>query len=96
MKYLRAIADDKIGPEEAVRAYHGDLQRLGIQPYRRLQDDLQRAGGATSYSGSGSVAKRAAEAASVPSRPVGEPDFSQMTPAEKAQWNLERWKRILG
>ncbi len=25
-----------------------------------------------------------------------EPDFSRMTPAEKARWNLERWKRILG
>ncbi|NQT38610.1 MAG: hypothetical protein HQ581_14030, partial [Planctomycetes bacterium] len=26
----------------------------------------------------------------------GEPDFSKMTPAEKARWNMDRWKRILG
>ena len=26
-------------PEEAVRAYHGDLQKLGIKPTRALGDD---------------------------------------------------------
>ena len=26
----------------------------------------------------------------------GQPDFGKMSPAEKAQWNLKRWKRILG
>jgi len=95
VKYLRAIADDQIGPEEAVRAYHGDLQRLGIAPYRSLQEDLGQTVAATSYSGSSSPPPRTGKTPRRPSQPVGEPDFSKMTPAEKAQWNLDRWKRIL-
>jgi len=38
--YLRAIADGELGAEEAVRAYHGDLARLGIRPRLPLADDL--------------------------------------------------------
>ncbi len=34
VKYLRLVADDQLGPEEAVRAYHADLARLGIRPHR--------------------------------------------------------------
>ncbi|RWP56477.1 hypothetical protein [Mesorhizobium sp.] len=36
---MRAVADGAIGPEEAVRAYHGDLQKLGLTPNRPLADD---------------------------------------------------------
>src|SRR3954464_8027583 len=32
VSYLRAIADGKIGAEEATRAYHGELERLKIPP----------------------------------------------------------------
>jgi hypothetical protein len=97
VKYLRLVADDEIPPDEAVRAYHADLKRLGIQPYRTVEDDLTRTDGSTSYSATGSA--RTAAAGPAPSRSPGapeEPDFSKMTPAEKARWNLERWKRILG
>lgn len=41
IRYLRAIVEESITPEEAVRAYHGDLQRLGIEPQRPLDSDLQ-------------------------------------------------------
>lgn len=41
IKMLRAIVDGEVGPEEAVKAYHGVLQKLGITPYRSLEDDLQ-------------------------------------------------------
>src|SRR6202023_3866102 len=34
--FLRLIADGEIGPEEAVKAYHGVLQQLGIKPHRTL------------------------------------------------------------
>ena len=91
VKYLRGVADDQIEPAEAVRAYHGDLQRLGIPPYRSLQDDLQRTDTAAAYSGSTST-----RPAPVRGSRGDDPDFSKMTPAEKAQWNLDRWKRILG
>lgn len=38
--YLRQLADGAITAEEAVRAYHGDLQTLGKKPHRDLADDL--------------------------------------------------------
>src|SRR5215218_2849284 len=41
VRYLRAIADGEIGAEQAVRAYHGDLQKLGIRPYRGLKEDME-------------------------------------------------------
>jgi hypothetical protein len=98
VRYLRAIADDEIAPEEAVRAYHGDLQKLGIRPQRPLEDDLQKTDTASSYSGStsGVARAKASAAARTASSSNGEPDFSKMTQAEKIQWNLDRWKRIVG
>ena len=63
VRYLRAVADDEIGPEEAVRAYHGDLQKLGIRPQRSLEDDLKQTDTASSYSGTGSATARAESSA---------------------------------
>jgi hypothetical protein len=99
---LRAVADDQISPEEAVKAYHGALQKLGIKPQRALADDLQQTDTASSYSGTTSVKRPAAAAKSAnTAAPRGrsvpaDPDFSTMTQAEKVQWNLDRWKRIVG
>jgi hypothetical protein len=98
IKYLRAVADDAIKPEEAVKAYHGDLQRLGIRPQRDLADDLQKTETASSYSGKSTPAKKKAASVGQPAT-VGAgnlPDFSKMSQAEKVQWNLDRWKRIVG
>ncbi|MCL4204914.1 MAG: hypothetical protein KJ000_20740 [Pirellulaceae bacterium] len=96
VRHLRAVADDQIEPAEAVRAYHGDLQKLGIRPQRPLADDLQQTDTASSYAG---TSRARTVAGGTESRPVSgpaEPDFSKMTQAEKVQWNLDRWKRILG
>ena len=41
VRYLRAVADGQIGAGEACRAYHADLGRLGLRPFRTLEDDLQ-------------------------------------------------------
>jgi hypothetical protein len=38
--YMRHVADGTIAPADAVRAYHGDLQKQGIKPARSLEDDL--------------------------------------------------------
>ncbi|MDO4558359.1 MAG: hypothetical protein Q4C47_05285, partial [Planctomycetia bacterium] len=51
IRWLRAVADDQIMPDEAVRAYHGDLQKLGIRPYRSLEDDLRQTATVSAYSG---------------------------------------------
>lgn len=32
---MRAVADGALKPEEAVRAYHGELQTLGLSRYAR-------------------------------------------------------------
>ena len=40
IEFLRHIADGVIQPEEAVRAYHSVLQKLGVPPQRPLEQDL--------------------------------------------------------
>jgi hypothetical protein len=41
VRHLRAVADGTIDAAEACRAYHADLERLGVRPFRSLEDDLQ-------------------------------------------------------
>ena len=55
IQFLRWIADGEITPEEAVEAYHGALQGMGIRPWRTLGEDMQMTTGVTSYGGSGST-----------------------------------------
>ena len=54
IEMLRLITDGKISPEEAVRAYHGVLQSLGIVPKRPLEKDLELTDQAMSYGGGSS------------------------------------------
>ena len=60
IEFLRLIADRVITPEEAVRAYHAVLERLGIRPQRQLADDLLLQTNVMSYSGSSSASVSAA------------------------------------
>jgi hypothetical protein len=53
--FLRLIADGEVGPEEAVRAYHGVLQHLGVKPHRSLKDDVVLQTGVMNYAGNGKV-----------------------------------------
>ncbi len=76
IRFLRYIADGELEPEEAVRAYHGVLQELGIPPHRRLEDDLVVTDVAMSYGGrakpAGSIPRRSSSAvrqAAQPSKP---------------------------
>ncbi|MDB5556830.1 MAG: barrel motif-containing protein [Rhizobium sp.] len=41
VKYMRAVADGDIGPQEAVKAYHGALQAAGQKPLRALETDME-------------------------------------------------------
>ena len=72
--YLRAIAEGRISPEEAVKAYHGELEKLKIKPYRALKEDLQLTTTATSYAGTGT-------AVTVPAAPGPKP--AAPSPAER-------------
>jgi hypothetical protein len=112
IRFLRLIADGEITAEEAVRAYHGVLQKLGVRPQRALEDDLQLQTNVMNYGGSGvtispGVEKKkcachtcdCAEKIDPPIRQEqqnGAPDFSKMTPAEKMAYHKARWDRILG
>ncbi len=51
IEFLRRIVEGAITPEEAVKAYHGVLQSLGITAHRSLADDMQLSANATSYGG---------------------------------------------
>ena len=39
LKFMRQVTDGTISPDEAVRAYHGELQKLGLKPFRSLEED---------------------------------------------------------
>ena len=49
IEMLRLITDGRIGPEEAVRAYHGILQSKGLRPNRPLEEDLRLTDAVMSY-----------------------------------------------
>ncbi|HEX8914085.1 MAG TPA: hypothetical protein VF796_17180, partial [Humisphaera sp.] len=53
--FLRMLAEGQITAEEAVKAYHCELQKLGLKPIRPLADDSQLTTTATSYAGTGST-----------------------------------------
>ncbi|HEV2948389.1 MAG TPA: hypothetical protein VGX70_13510 [Gemmataceae bacterium] len=106
--FLRLIADGEISAEEAVRAYHAVLQKLGIQPYRSLEADMELQTNVMSYGGNGHpMSISPARSAKRPAQPSGgerqadgtrddEPNFSKMTSKEKVAYHQSRWNRILG
>ncbi len=97
IRFLRLIADGEVSAEEAVRAYHGVLQQLGIRPHRSLEDDMKLQTAVMSYGGNGvavSLPPSAQPQAKAESN--GTADFSKMTAAQKVAWHKARWDRILG
>jgi hypothetical protein len=98
IEFLRLIVEHQITPEEAVRAYHGVLQKLKIRPHRKLEDDLVLQTNVMSYGGT--------PMATVPGRPSGKtsaspksaatPDFAKMSRAEKLAYNKAQRDRIFG
>src|SRR3954462_8690543 len=102
VRFLRAIADAQTTAEEACRAYHGDLQKLNIKPYRPLKEDLELTTTATSYAGTGSTVSLSApksaglatsvasKSPNIPTKPDGFPDFRKMTSAQKVAYSRQR------
>jgi hypothetical protein len=102
--FLQLIADGDISAEEAVRAYHAVLQKLGIKAYRSLEEDMKLQTNVMSYGGNGKVISYPPRSAPASfklqlhqdSLSDGEPDFSKMTPAQKVAYQRAHWDRILG
>ncbi len=55
VRLLRHIADGDLTAEDAVKAYHGVLQKLKIQPKRTLEEDMQLQTNVMSYAGNGTA-----------------------------------------
>ena len=84
VEMLRRIVDGQIGPEEAVRVYHGVLQGLGIKPFRALEDDLQLHTSVMSYGTGGArvqVPARGGSSAPAPTSGSAKPAATRGTPA---------------
>ncbi len=52
VKFLRLVADDEMLPAEAVKAYHGALQDLGIAPRLSLVKDMELSSTSSNYGSS--------------------------------------------
>jgi hypothetical protein len=89
--YLHAIANGKLKADEAVRAYHGELQKLQIKPYRALKDDMELTVNVSSYAGTSS-AKAKTAVITKPAAASNAPDFKSMTSAQKVAYARQRIK----
>jgi hypothetical protein len=100
VRFLRWIAEGEISAEEAVKAYHGVLQQLGIKPLRSLDQDMVLQTNVMSYGGNGTTVslpnKRIADTKKSGPTTSTTPDFTTMTPAQKVAYQRARWDRILG
>jgi hypothetical protein len=102
IEFLRHIADGVTGPEEAVRAYHAVLGKLGIRPNRPLDEDLTLQTDVMSYGGNRSTAAVPRQVTAAPSPAAsnghaGEaPNFAKMTSAERTAYHLQRLRRQFG
>ncbi|MFN0067242.1 MAG: hypothetical protein ACKVYV_06345 [Limisphaerales bacterium] len=91
IEMLRLITEGRIGPEEAVRAYHGVLQGKGIKPHRPLEKDLELTDQAMSYDGS--AARRAT--ADISNSPLASEAKSEAR-SQKPEVNGGTWPTLAG
>lgn len=112
IEMLRRITEGQITPEDAVRAYHGVLQALGIRPHRPLADDLVLTDQAMSYDTAGArrsivtmpgrsvpapvIAPPSTAARDWPRRTDNSPDFARMDAAQRLAYHRSRLDRLLG
>ena len=110
IEFLRHIVDGVIVADEAVRAYHSVLEKLGIQPHRTLQEDLTLQTAVMSYHASSTSYSFPTQNASRPDAETdktvphthrqasscGSPDFSKMSTNERLQYHRDRLKRLFG
>lgn len=104
IEFLRHIADGLIEPAEAVRAYHAVLERLGIPPTRRLEEDLTFQTPVMSYGNSGKTISLPSQKRSnsngatqgKTTRSGTAPDFARMSADDRLAYHRERLNRMFG
>jgi hypothetical protein len=102
IEMLRLITDGRISPEEAVRAYHNVLQKLNIRPKLPLEQDLVITDQTMAYDGSATarstvtIRNNLKASAGWPSHQNGAPDFDQMTPEHRRNYDKQRLTRKFG
>ncbi len=103
IEMLRLITEGRIGPEEAVRAYHGVLQGKNIRPKLPLDKDLELTESAMSYDGAAARATvtirdnpLAAAVSAWPVGPKGGPDFERMSAEQRRAYDRDRLTRKYG
>src|SRR5439155_5633706 len=87
VRFLHAIANGQIKADEAVKAYHGELAKLAIKPYRSLKDDMELTIQASSYSEVTATKPQTAAKTAVIANPT---DFKSMSSAQKVALARER------
>ncbi|MFK7777356.1 MAG: hypothetical protein QM501_04455 [Gimesia sp.] len=104
IQFLRLLVEDKVQPVEAVKAYHGVLQKLGIKPTRSLDVDLTYQTAVMSYGGEDGKtfsfpAQKETEkpAQTKTAVTVSEaPDFASMSSDQRLAYHRERLNRVFG
>ncbi len=101
IEMLRLITDGMVGPEEAVRAYHGVLQRKGIKPHRPLDEDLKLTDQAMSYDGSAARREKVEivnnpVSSAKPSAPVPTVDCPPKAAVKAGVGELDAWPILAG
>lgn len=100
IEFLRHVVDGVIEPEEAVRAYHAVLEKLGLTPHRPLDQDLLLTTGSASYAGTSRPPAAATPVAFRPAAPasrgIERPNIARMSSAERMAYHRERLNRMFG
>lgn len=105
VQFLRLIVDGVLDPREAVRAYHGVLEKLGIAPHRPLEKDLEIQTGVMSYGGSGTTISVPEPAAPQPekkpdanpeTKSEAKPNFQAMSSADRLAYHRARLNSLFG
>jgi len=104
IQFLRLLVENKVQPVEAVKAYHGVLQELGIKPTRSLDVDLTYQTAVMSYGGedgktfSFPTQKKAEKPTQSKSAGTvsAAPDFAAMSSEQRLAYHRDRLNRVFG
>ncbi|MBX7244748.1 MAG: hypothetical protein K1X53_04575 [Candidatus Sumerlaeaceae bacterium] len=101
VEFLRLLADGQIEPDDAVRAYHGTLQKMDIKPTRPLEKDLELTETSSGYAATSAATRRnvavdGIREISVFDEELTDEQISRLSTLEKSDYHMRRRDRIFG